>query len=305
MSHSYGMLDHAGNRLVHDKATVNGVNIHYALGGPANAPPVMLIHGIPKTMFTFRKVIPFLTKKYRVVAVDVRGFGDSERPLSGYDCGTIAEDLIQLADHLGFGTFRVVGEDWGAAYAYTIAAYHRHRVVQLVYQEMILPGLGYEAGHRMKGGTGDKQLKKWDTRTLWHLVFFNVPDFPEMLLAGRERLFWTQWMRSEMRDPTALTQEDIDEYAGWTAQPGGMRTVLEVYRECDRGAEVNQLQFDKMLDIPVLAVGGDFFFGEVPRQQMKQVATNVQGVVIHSGHNIALEQPEELANAYLTFFDSL
>lgn len=46
-------------------------------------------------MFTFRKVIPYLTPKYRVVAVDLRGFGDSERPATGYDCGTMASDPHQ------------------------------------------------------------------------------------------------------------------------------------------------------------------------------------------------------------------
>ena len=85
-------------------------------------------------MFAWRKVIPFLTPKYRVLAVDVRGFGNSERPSSGYDCGTIASDLIKVADAAGFEKFRVVGEDWGAAFAWTLAATHRDRVVGLVYQ---------------------------------------------------------------------------------------------------------------------------------------------------------------------------
>ena len=254
-------------------------------------------------MFTFRKVIPYLTPKYRVCAVDLRGHGDSERPISGYDCGTMASDLIGVADAVGFAKFRVIGEDWGAAYAYTLAATYRERVVALVYQEMILPGLGYEEGFHAKGGTEEQELKLWDTRTLWHLVFFNVPDFPEMLMTGRERVFWTQWMRSEMRDPTALTQEDIDEYAGWTEQPGGLRTICEVYRACERGAQVNRALMGTKLDIPVLAVGGDFFFGEVPRRQMERVATTVKGVVIHSGHNIALEKPQELAEAYLAFLE--
>jgi hypothetical protein len=72
------------------------------------------------------------------------------------------------------------------------------------------------------------------------------------------------------------------------------------------------------LQMSILAVGGDFFFGEVPQRQMEkvrrypviriiadwdQVGTNVTGAVIHSGHNIALEKPEELAQAYLDFFD--
>ncbi len=69
-------------------------------------------------MFTFRKLIPNLNqKKYRVQAVDVRGFGDSERPISGYNCGTIASDLITVANEVDFSKLRVVGENWGAAYA--------------------------------------------------------------------------------------------------------------------------------------------------------------------------------------------
>jgi hypothetical protein len=179
MSHSYNIVDHEGNGLVHEKANLNNVNIHYCIGGPVDGPAVMLgmlsttlefpeasankqpVHGIPKTMFTFRKVIPYLTPKDRVVAVDLRGFGDSERPATGYDCGTMASDLTKLADHVGFDKFRVVGEDRGAAFAYTLAASYRDRVVGLVYQEMILPGLGFEDRIHLTGGTDNAQLRKW------------------------------------------------------------------------------------------------------------------------------------------------
>ena len=77
----------------------------------------MLIHGITKTMFTFRKVIRSLANKHPVLAVDVRGFGKSEGPISDDDCGTIASDIIQVADEVDFGKFCVVGEDWGITYA--------------------------------------------------------------------------------------------------------------------------------------------------------------------------------------------
>ncbi len=105
-----------------------------------NPKPIIISSTVsPKTKFILRKVIPYLTKKYRVLAVDVRGFCDSERPISGYDRGTIASDLIAVANEDGFSIFRGVDEDWGAAYAYALAVY---RVIQLVYQEMLLPGLG-------------------------------------------------------------------------------------------------------------------------------------------------------------------
>src|SRR5260370_10831089 len=122
---TYEMTDHDGNRLVHGRPNVNGVNIHYAMGGSGD--PVFLLHGVPKTMYFWRKVIPFLTPHYTVIAVDCRGYGDSERPYTGYDTQTMAPDIVELANFLRVEKFRIVGEDWGAAIAYAVAAFHRDR----------------------------------------------------------------------------------------------------------------------------------------------------------------------------------
>ncbi|MCW2721455.1 MAG: hydrolase, partial [Pseudonocardia sp.] len=125
------LTDHAGDRLTHGKPKVNGVEIHYAIGGAGD--PVFLLHGVPKTMSYWRHVVPLLTPHYTVIAVDNRGFGGSQRPLTGYDTATMAGDVAELATHLGFDQFRVAGEDWGAAIAYAVAAFHRPRVQQLVF----------------------------------------------------------------------------------------------------------------------------------------------------------------------------
>ncbi len=106
---------------MHGKPTVNGVGIHYAIGGAGD--PVFLLHGVPKTMLYWRHVVPLLTPHHTVVAVDNRGFGGSQRPVAGYDTATMAADVAGLATHLGFDRFRVVGEDWGAAIAYAVAAF--------------------------------------------------------------------------------------------------------------------------------------------------------------------------------------
>lgn len=295
---TYDMTDHAGNRLKHGRPEVNGVNIHFAMGGAGD--PVILLHGVPKTMFFWRKIIPLLTPHYTVVAVDCRGYGDSERPQTGYDTRTMAEDIAQLATFLGFERFRIVGEDWGAAIAYSVAAFHRERVEQLVFQEMLLPGIGYGASE-VAGRS--KPLKKEDTRTMWHLNFFNVPHYPELLMPGRERAFWSFFMKREMWDPSAATDEDIDEQVKWLESPGGTHTILEVYRANDLDGEQNRPQFERKLTIPVLAVGGRAFFGDEVRLQMEPVAENVRSVVIEEcGHNPSLERPDELARIYLDFF---
>ena len=85
------------------------------------------------------------------------GSGGSRRPLTGYDTATMAGDVAELATHLGFNQFRVADEDWGAAIAYAVAAFHRPRVRQLVFQETLLPGL--------PGGEHDPSLAADDVRT--------------------------------------------------------------------------------------------------------------------------------------------
>src|SRR2546423_57586 len=199
------LTDHAGVRLTHGKPKVNGVEIHYAIGGVGE--PVFLLHGVPKTMSHWRHFVPLLTPHYTVIAVDTRGFGGSQRPLTGYDTATMAGDVAELATHLGFDQFRVAGEDWGAAIAYAVAAFHRPRVQQLVFQETLLPGL--PAGPGLPGGEHD----------------------------------------------------------------------------------------------PSLAVGAQAYLGDEVSKQLAQVARDVHGAVIPaSGHNIALENPAALAQAYLDFF---
>jgi pimeloyl-ACP methyl ester carboxylesterase len=274
---------------------VNGVEIHYAIGGTGE--PVFLLHGVPKTMSYWRRVVPLLTPYYTVVAVDNRGFGGSQRPPAGYDTGTMATDIAELATYLGFDRFRVAGEDWGAAIAYAVTAFHRGRVRQLVFQETLLPGL--PAPER------DPSLALDDGRTGWHFGFFSVPNLPELLLAGRERPFWTYFARRQMWDPSALTDGDINEIVQSVEQPGGTRAILEMYRSREVDAEQNRPHYADPISCPVLAVGADAYLRDAVAKQLAQVASDVHGVVIaESGHNIALENPAALAEAYLDFFAS-
>ena len=289
------LTDHAGVRLTHGKPTVNGVEIHYAIGGAGE--PVFLLHGVPKTMSYWRHVVPLLTPHYTVVVVDNRGFGGSQRPPAGYDTATMAADVAELATGLGFDRFRVVGEDWGAAIAYAVAAFYRPRVQQLVFQETLLPGL--------PAGEPDRSLAPDDARTGWHFAFFTLPNLPELLLAGRERPFWTYFARRQMWDPSALGEDDIDEMVRSIEQPGGTRAILEMYRARQLDAKQNHPHYADPIKCPVLAVGAQAYLGDQVGRQLTKVASDVRGAVIPaSGHNIALENPAALAQAYLDFFAS-
>ncbi|MGH9986351.1 MAG: alpha/beta fold hydrolase, partial [Nitrososphaeraceae archaeon] len=82
----------------HHTASVNGIQMHYVIGGQGD--PVVLLHGWPQTWYEWRHVMPALAKYYTVVAPDLRGFGVSSKPVTGYDGNTTAEDIYQLVAQL-------------------------------------------------------------------------------------------------------------------------------------------------------------------------------------------------------------
>jgi pimeloyl-ACP methyl ester carboxylesterase len=126
---------------------------------------------------------------------------------------------------------------------------------------------------------------------------------PELLLAGRERPFWTWYTRRHMWDPDALAEEDVDDIVASAEQPGGTRAILEMYRARQTDAEQNRPHYADPISCPVLAVGAEAYLGEKVSEQLAQVALDVRGAVIPAaGHNIALENPAALAQAYLDFF---
>lgn len=290
----HGVKDHEGNEVRHGRETVNGVRLHYMTAGSGD--PVFLLHGVPKTSYHWRRVIPLLTPRYTVVAPDLRGLGDSEHPGDGFDMRTMSEDIAQLATALGYEEFRLVGEDWGAATAYQVAARYPERVQQLVYQEMILPGFGLEEYSFLT--PENVRTYAW----LWHINFYAVPDFPELLITGREKEYFSYFIKHETQDPSAISPDALDEYIRCYSSPGGLRCMFEIYRATLEDAEQNREAAKTKLPMPVLAVGGKEFIGEDNERQMKEVAEDVRGAILPWGHQLAEECPNDLANEYLRFF---
>jgi pimeloyl-ACP methyl ester carboxylesterase len=286
--------DHEGNEVKHGRAFVNGVRLHYVTAGSGD--PLILLHGVPKTSYHWRHVIPLLTPHYTVVAPDLRGLGDSQHPTTGYDMRNMAEDIAQLATTLGFEKFRLVGEDWGASTAYQVAAQYPERVQQLVYQEMILPGFGLEEYSFLTAE--NVRTYVW----LWHINFYSVPDFPELLITGREKQYFTYFIKHETHNPAAVTDDAIEEYVRCYSSPGGLRCMFEIYRATLQDAEQNREAAKTRLPMPVLAVGSEYFIGADNERQMREVASDVRGVILPWGHQLAEEGPQELAGHYLEFF---
>jgi pimeloyl-ACP methyl ester carboxylesterase len=161
---------------------------------------------------------------------------------------------------------------------------------------MILPGYGLEDYSFLT--VENVRTYVW----LWHINFYNVPDFPELLISGKEREYFTYFIKHECHDPTAITQDALDEYIRCYSSPGGLRCMFEIYRATLQDAEQNRESAKRKLKMPVLAVGSEYFIGVDNERQMRQVAENVQGVILPRGHQLAEECPQELAREYLKFF---
>lgn len=277
-------------KITHHSAFVNGIRLRYAICG--TGPALLLIHGFPHTGRAWHHLMPQLADRFTVIAPDMRGAGDSDKPGHGYDKKTIAEDLHQLVHQLGFDTARVVGHDIGMMVAYAYAASYPDEVEQLVVMEASLPGLGLEA--------------LWDAAAfpkLWHFSFFRTPGVAEMLITGKEHVFIPYAMRELAYDPSALPEAELQEYARLIARPGALNGGLGYYRAMDLDAEHNRAFAETKLRMPVLAIGGQFATGAVVGDVMSQVAENVRSVVMErSGHWVAEEQPEKLIALLTEFF---
>ncbi len=273
--------------LEHGQARVNDTKLHYVTAG--DGPPLVLCHGWPQTWYEWRDVIPTLADDYTVIAPDLRGLGDSATPSTGYDKDTVATDVRELVHGLGFGDdpIALVGHDWGMPTAYAYAAQYRDEVRALCVLEAGLPGINED-----------------EKRHLWHTRFHGVPDLPERLVAGRERLYLDWFYKEGAYDPSAIDDAARDEYVRCYSQAGGLRGGFEYYRAYETDAEHNRVHAEDPLELPVLALGGAASFRELPIRDMEAVATDVSGEVVdRAGHWIPEERPAYFVDRLTTFLD--
>jgi pimeloyl-ACP methyl ester carboxylesterase len=277
----------------HHMASVHGIQLHYVMGGEGD--PVVLLHGYPQSWYEWRHIMPALAKNYTVIAPDVRGFGDSSKPITGYDGNTTAEDIYQLVSHLGFDNIFLVAHDVGAQTAYSYAAAHPNNVSKLVLMDFPFPGFLPPAF----GQNGP-----------WWFSFYQTPDIPETLIEGKEREYLSWFMRGLAYDPSAISEEAIDVFANHAKEPGGLRGPIEHFRAFPMDAEQNKESAKSKITMPVLVLGGDIYpalGGDYPGnfalESTQALATNVTGITVPlSGHWIPEEQPQFVIEQLTKFF---
>jgi pimeloyl-ACP methyl ester carboxylesterase len=285
----------------HGTAAVNGLHLHYVEGGSGT--PVLLLPGWPQSWYAWRFVMTRLVAAgRRVIALDPRGMGESDRPAGNYDLTTVAVDIHELAKALGLltdGPIDVAGHDVGTWIGYAYAADWPDDVKRLAVMDALVPGL---SSPRTDLAPDEANLRTW------HFAFNRLDDLPEVLIAGRERAFLTWLFRAKAVNAWAIGPDDIEEYARQLAAPGAIRAATAYYKAAfsPEGLAANRARSRRLLPMPVLALGAERGVGQGMVEAMRALGSNVQGgIVAGCGHYMPEESPDEVASKLIRFFSDV
>jgi epoxide hydrolase 4 len=204
----------------HRYATINGIRMHYVQAGTGDQ-LVVLLHGFPECWYSWRYQIPLLAEQYTVVAPDMRGYNETEKPKSGYELDVLVADIAALIKHMGRERAIVIGHDWGGAISWAIAIARPDLVERLVI--MNVPHLGMF-------GPGAKLSVRQMLRS-WYIVFFQIPWLPEALMRATEFQFVGNSLRRDIRDSKQKISDDVVRFFTQAmARPGALTAAINYYR---------------------------------------------------------------------------
>lgn len=188
------------------QARVNGITLHYAEAGPADGPPVVLLHGFPEFWAGWRDQIPALAAAgFRVIAPDQRGYNLSDKPqgVAAYDLDRLVEDVVALADHFDIAKLKLVGHDWGASVAWWLATTRPERLERLAIINAPHPAIWRKAMR-----DDPVQNKK-----SWYVQMFRLPWLPEAMMKSRNYRGLSDGLVSSSRPGTF--SEDVFPTIAW------------------------------------------------------------------------------------------
>jgi pimeloyl-ACP methyl ester carboxylesterase len=264
---------------------VDGVRVHYVRAG--SGPLIVLLHGWPQTSDCWRHVLPDLAADHTVVAPDLRGYGLSDKPATGYDKRRMAADMAGLVDALGYERAVVVGHDRGARVGHRWALDRPEQVERLAVLDIVPTR---EMFRRM-----DASL----AAGYWHWLFQMQPDLPERLVGHDPRGYLEYFFERWTYNRHGLAPEAVDAYVRAFSRPGAMRASFDDYRamEQDIALDDDDAAEGRRLTMPVLALWGSAGLpARLPALEIwRTYADHVTGIEIpECGHFIPEEQPEAL-----------
>lgn len=280
-------------------ATVNGVKLHFVEGGSGDL--LICLPGWPQNWYSFRRVALELAEKYRVVVVDIRGMGSSEKPASGYDKKTMAEDIYQLTRHLGFHMASLLGHDIGGMVAMSFAFNYPSATTKLIVADGSHPGEGMMHMPLIPAKGTFAEKMDGGQPYAWWMSFNQVRGLPEKLLEGRFR-YVLDWLFSYvMIDERNMPEFERQLYAHLYNQPEQIRASNAWYQTFTE--DIEHTKSYPRLAMPVLGIGSYISYNYM-KMGLPMVAEDCCVIgITDSGHYLFEEKPQEVIEAVLKFLD--
>ena len=230
----------------HEFVEANGIRFHYVTAG--EGPLVILLHGFPQFWYAWRHQIPALAARFKVVAPDLRGYGDSDKPpnVADYRTDILAADVAALVNALGHDRAHVVGHDWGGAVAWTVALEQPQVVEKLVVLNCPHPKPFAKALR-----SNLRQLGR-----SWYMFFFQIPWLPEAIVRYAPEQMTERMFRGMAVRKDAFSDEDLRQFREAMLKPGALTGMVNYYRETFRNvAAMRELEkSDVRIAAPTLLI---------------------------------------------------
>tara|TARA_R110002020_G_scaffold114593_4_gene263689 strand:- start:85354 stop:86229 length:876 start_codon:yes stop_codon:yes gene_type:complete len=269
---------------------VNGINIHYVIGG--NGDPLILLPGWPQTWWSYHHIMPFLAEKYRVIAVDLRGMGDSDKPEEGYTKKNMANDIRELIVALGYDTVHIAGHDIGANVAYSFAVNHPDNINKLILLDTPPPD---ENMYRLP------LLPVGAPVYPWWVAFNQLNDLPAQLLEGRFGLVLDHLFEKLLINKKAISNFDRSVYLQHYNHKENIRAANAWYQTF--GEDIAQQKTSPKIKNPTKGIASsdnfEFLDNFLSDNAYKHEMIEVKGC----GHFLQEEKPEQIARSISDFLN--
>ena len=263
-------------------STVNGIKWHWAEAGDGD--PVVLLHGIPESWRCWKHQIPKLATQFKVYALDLKGYGLSDKKEGDYSMNNVASEILDLLDHLKIENFRLAGHDWGVAISDNIIDQAPERVER--YIRCCL------------------SLHSYDPRNSLHHQWNSENPSLAAKLMKKSEAYVKVWFESSCKPELIPDEKEINEIVEDFSHEGTGDAVPRYFRDIPKNKPVDLTKFT----MPILYIHGE----HDPRQPIeycKGMEDHLPGLqailVLDSGHFITRERPKETTDAMMWFFNSM